>query len=500
MAVAEGVGGAIPTSPDAAKPGGATLKPPVRVKLAYCFGQVVESGYLTINTFVFFYYTAVLGLSGSLVGAAVAISMCIDAALDPLIGSWSDSVRSRFGRRLPVMLVGAPLTFVTMGLLFTPPEQLPVWALFAWLTVMKMAVRAFASMYNIPYFALGGEMTDGYVERTRIVAYRLLAGIVTSVTITFLAYSVFFAGEGGLQRPERYPAFGWTIAAFVLAGGLICCLGVWRYAAGLPQPLTPAKGMLRRLPGELAEIFRNKSFLILFLSLFLFASSLGGHQALNNHIYVFVWKLRPETMQILAYTGLFGIFVATPLTPLLMTWIEKKTAAALGFLLMMLAFTVLPAIRAAGLYAPTGAEALPVLIVTAFVVGVGFGIIAVSYPAMMADAADEHEHVFGSRREGLFFSGLGFGGKAAGGMGALLGGMALDVLRFPREAGRQVNAVVDESVLAGLVIAWGIVPAALCLIGAAVFWPYAISRKRQTEIAAALKVKRAADVSAGLST
>ena len=258
--------------------------------------------------------------------------------------------------------------------------------------------------------------------------------------------------------------------------------------------------MLRRLPAELAEIFRNRSFLILFLSLFLLASAAGAHAALNNHIYVFVWKLRPETMQVLAYTGLFGIFVATPLTPFLMTFLEKKAAAALSFLMMMAAFTVLPGLRAAGLYAPTGADAMPALIATAFAYGVGFGMMAVSYPAMMADAADEHEHVFGSRREGLFFSGLGFGGKAAGGMGALVGGLALDVLRFPREVGRQVNAVIEEPVIAGLVIAWGIVPAILLLIGAAVFWPYAISRARQTEIAAALKLKRAADVQEGLST
>jgi glycoside/pentoside/hexuronide:cation symporter, GPH family len=498
LAVAEGVGGvAAPGTAPAAEVG---LKPPVRVKLAYCFGQVVESSYLTINTFVFFYYTAVLGLSGSLVGLAVAISMVIDAVLDPLIGSWSDSVRSRFGRRLPVMLVGAPLTFLTMGLLFTPPAGMEIWALFVWLTAFKMGVRGFASMFNIPYFALGGEMTDGYVERTRIVAYRLLAGIITSVTVFYLGYSVFFAGEGGLQRPERYPAFGWSIAALVLAGGLICCAGLWRFAASLPQPLTPTKGMLGRLPAELAEIFRNRSFLILFFSLFLFSSAYGAHQALGTHAAVFLWRLRPETIQILAYVGLFGIFAAMPLTPFLMNYIEKKTAAALGFLLTMAAFTVLPGLRAAGLFMLTGDEALPALMAGTFVIGVGFGMIGVAYPAMMADAADEHEHLFGSRREGLFFSGLGFGGKAAAGMGALVGGVALDLLRFPREVGRQVNAVVEEPVLIGLVFAWGIVPAVLCLVGAAVFMPYAISRARQTKIAAALKVKRADDVSAGLST
>ena len=119
---------------------------------------------------------------------------------------------------------------------------------------------------------------------------------------------------------------------------------------------------------------------------------------------------------------------------------------------------------------------------------------------MMADAADEHEHLFGTRREGLFFSGLGFAGKAAGGIGTLVGGFALDLLRFPRDAGRQINAVIPEDVLANLVLAWGPLPAALCVVGGLVFAPYAISRARQEHISADLKIRRAESLSAGRSS
>lgn len=497
MAVAETV-----AAGDAARPlaSAGASRPPILVKFAYCFGQVVESGYLTIATFVFFYYTAVLGLSGSQVGLALGAAMCLDAVGDPLIGSWSDSLRTRFGRRLPAMLVGAPLTFLTMGLLFSPPAGLSPWVLFGWLVAMKMGVRFFASMFNIPFFALGGEMSNDYVERTRIVAWRLLAGIVTSTVVAAVAYSVFFAGVGGLQRPERYPAFGWTIASVVLVGALVCCAGVWRYAASLPQPLTSGKGMLRRLPAELAEVFRNRSFLILFFSLVVFTSAAGIAQALNNHVYVFVWKLRPEMIQLLFYAYLFGLFVGTPATPMLMRWMEKKTACAFGFVLVVAAFAILPILRSSGLFAPTGEAALPWLIGMNFFVGLGSGMVFIAYPAMMADAADEHEHLFGARREGLYFSGLGFGGKAAAGMGALIGGLTLDGLHFPREVGRQVGAVVDEGVLRGLTASWGLLPAALMVVGAFIFAPYALSRRRHAEITETLRVTRAAEVSEGRSS
>ena len=498
MAVVDDVGGV--AAGTEARPEQVVLKPPASVKFFYSIGQFVESGYLAINAFIFFYYTAVLGLSGSLVGAALAISMTVDAALDPLIGSWSDSVRSRFGRRLPVMLVAAPLTMVTMGLLFAPPSGMTPFLIFVWLTLTKGGVRAFASMYNIPYFALGGEMSDDYVERSRIVAYRLLSGILVSVLITALAYSVFFAGEGGLQRAESYPAFGWTIAALVMVGGLVCCAGVWRYGVSLPQPTTRPEPMLGRFLGELAEIARNRTFLILFLSMLLFASAAGLHQALNNHTYVFVWKLRPETIQAITYVYLAGILAGVPLAPALLKVMEKKTVAIIGFAVVAVGWLVLPGFRGLGLFMPTGSAALPWLSLSSLVFGLASGLIFIVFPSMMADAADEHEHTRGSRREGLFFSGLGFAGKAAGGMGLLLGGLALDMLRFPREVGRQVGAVVSEDVLSHLVLAWGWIPAALVGLGALVFAPYAITRARQEVISTSLKVKRADDVSAGRSS
>jgi GPH family glycoside/pentoside/hexuronide:cation symporter len=467
------------------------LRPPGTVKFFYSMGQVVESGYIAANGFVFFYYTAVLGLSGSMVGLAVAISMCLDAALDPLIGSWTDSVRSKYGRRLPIMLIGAPLTLVSMGLLFAPPAALTPFLLFVWLTLTKMAFRAFASVYNIPYFALGGEMADGYAERSKIVAYRLLGGIVVTVLITALAYSVFFAGKGGLQRPENYPAFGWTVGALMLVGGIVSCLGVWRYAVSLPQPTTTPEPMHRRLVGEMVEIFRNPSFRILFLSMLVFASAAGAHNALNNHNYVFVWKLRPETIQILAYAILAGITIGVPITPMLLRRFEKKTVTGMGFVLLFFGWTVLPLFRATGVFAPTGAEALPWLVAGQLTVGLGLGLAYIAYPSMMADAAEEHELLFGTRREGLYFAGLGFAGKAAAGVGAMVGGFALDLLRFPQGAMRNPDAVIDESVLAGLVLAWGPFCAGLCLLGALIFAPYAITRARHTEIITALRRNRA---------
>ena len=476
------------------------LKPPIPIKLFYGFGQAIESGYLFVSALVFFYYTAVLGLSGSLVGLALAISMAVDAVFDPLIGSLSDNVRSKLGRRLPPMLIGAPLFAGALWLLFAPPTGLTPLLLFAWLTVCKLSLRGLASLFNLPFFALGAEMADGYVERSSVVAYRTIAGIIVGVALTILAYSVFFKGPGGLQSAERYPAFGLTVAALLLASAAICCAGIWRYVVRLPQPTTPPRPLLRALAPEVAEIFRNRSFRTLFLSALVVYVAAGLNAALNTYAYVFVWKLESGMIQTITFAYLIGIAIGVPVTPVLLRRMEKRSAVVLGLAIVISSWIVLPSLRASGLFMAAGATALPWVAANVWWAGFGTGFLAIAYPSMMADAADEHEVLFGSRREGLYFAGLGFANKAAGGLGALLGGVALDLLKFPKEAGRQVGVILPESLQSHLMIAWGPAAAVLGVIATLMLLPYAISRVRHDDIAARLKVKRANDVAEGRSS
>ncbi|WP_293453037.1 MFS transporter [Phenylobacterium sp.] len=472
------------------------LNPSVPVKLAYSFGQAIESGYLIVAGFVFFYYTAVLGLSGSAVGVALAISMCVDAVMDPLIGSISDNVRSKWGRRLPLMLLGAPATGLAVWMLFAPPAMLSPFLLFGWLVASKLLLRGFASVYNLPYAALGAEMASGYVERASVAAYRGVFGIVISLVITAVAMTGFFAGGAGLQNGAAYPAFGAAIGLLLFACAALAMVGVWRYAVRLPQPRTQPAPMFLGLFRELPEVFRNKSFRALFLTALLFWVAAGVNGALNNHAYVFVWKIPPERIQFISYSYFLSMFLGIPLARLLLARFEKNTIIIQGLILVLLAMTVLHSLRALGLFAPTGAEAQPWLMTSAGVAGIGIGLIIVALPAMMADAADEHELLFGHRREGLYFAGLGFAGKAAAGLGQMAAGFALDALHFPKTAGVGAAVEIPEHVQRLLILAWGPLAAFFGLLGLLALLPYGVTRARHAEIAAALKIKRAEEAAA----
>lgn len=460
--------------------------PPVLVKMAYGLGQGVQTGgFDTAIGFVFFYYSAVLGVSGILVGSALAISLAFDAVVDPLVGSWSDNMASRLGRRLPLMILSAPFIVLSVGLLFAPPSGLGEGALFVWLTVMSVAARSTMSLFNVPYIALGAELSTDYAVRTSVVVYRIVAGLLVSVTITAIGYSVFFA-NGGLQRPETYPGFGWTVSGILLICMTLCVLGVYGFAARLPQPTRIDSSLWKRLPGEVKEIFANRSFRLLFISAVVLYAALGLNASLNHHAFVFVWYIKSENIQFIGYAFLLGILLGSAAAPQCQRLLEKKYVIVIGFGLLIANWLVLQGGQLTGLYMPLGEAALLPMQINSFVAGIGLGLVAVSYPSLMADAADEHEYLFGRRREGLYFAGLGFANKAASGLGVMVAGLALNLIHFPKSPAGHGDVALPQAMQSMLVMIWGPIAAVIAAAALLIFMGYGITRERHDQIVKAL--------------
>lgn len=462
------------------------FKPPYHVKFAYGLGQAVQSGGFDVALpFTFFYYTQVLGLSGVLTGIAVGLSLCADAIMDPLVGSISDNIRSRLGRRLPLMLLSIPLVALGFGLIFAPPKGLGEAMLFAWLLGASLVARGATSLFNVPYIALGAELSDGYLERSRIVVWRTLIGLVSAVVVIILAYSVYLTPPEGLFKLAAYPAFGWSVAGLLLVCMVLCCAGVGRYAVGLPQPETTRRSMISRLPGEVLEIFSNRSFRILFFSCLLIMVAIGVNGTTGAHHNTFVWKIGTDQIQQLTFVLLLGTVVGVASASALARWFEKRSVVMIGVTMLNLVWLVAPLLWITGLYRPSGAAAMPQLLAMMVVAGIGIGLVLVAFPAMMADAADEHELRFGHRREGLYFSGITFAAKAASGVGVLLAGIGLDLMGMPEHADPSVAVAPDA--LIRLVIVHGPLAAVISCIGVALIWPYAITRQVHDDISVKLR-------------
>ena len=463
-----------------------------RIKATAGAGQLVESISTTVlSTFLFFYYTALLGVPGSLVGAATAISLAIDAVADPLLGSLSDNARSRWGRRAPFMLVGAPLVALGLGLLFSPPGGLSTAALFAWLVAVSLLLRFAVSIFQVPFLALGAELSEDYAERSSVVAWRTLFSIVGPLAVLMLGYGFFLGGKLGLRNAAGYAPLAWTAAVLILVGGAVAVLGVRRFAGELPVGARVDTVLHRRLFNELGEIFRNPSFRVLFAVSVLFFAAQGLANNMNQYMNVFIWQISSAQILVVTLFLFAGLIVGVPLGPILGRGLEKKAVVMLGLLIFCLAQGGLAGLRALGLFTPVGAAAVGPLSLTWFLAGVGLAFTTIASGSMMADAADEHDFLFGTRREGLYFAGLSFAGKAATGLGGLMAGVALDVIHFPRMAAAEAVArQLTPTMLTHLVWSAGPAAAAVSLVATGVLSFYHIDRRRHGEIAETLRMRR----------
>ena len=141
----------------------------------FAAGQIPEGVQSTsFGFFLLFFYNQVLGLSGFMTSLAIVVALLVDAISDPVIGSWSDSLRSRWGRRHPFMYAGAIPFAISFYLLFAPPAGMTELQTFAWLVVFSVLTRTTQSVYSIPHSSLTAELSPDYQERTLLSSLRSL--------------------------------------------------------------------------------------------------------------------------------------------------------------------------------------------------------------------------------------------------------------------------------------------------------------------------------------
>src|ERR1700757_4635009 len=111
---------------------------------------------------ILFYFSQVLGLDPRLAGFALLLAVVTDGTVDMLVGAWSDSFHSRWGRRHPFMYAAIIPFALSFALIFMPPHGLGQWGLFAWLLIGALVARNAMAMFIVPYYALGVELSSDH--------------------------------------------------------------------------------------------------------------------------------------------------------------------------------------------------------------------------------------------------------------------------------------------------------------------------------------------------
>jgi glycoside/pentoside/hexuronide:cation symporter, GPH family len=417
------------------------------VKLGYSAGQFID-GIVNnaLAVFLLFYVTAVCGLSGALAGVALSVGIIVDAIMDPAIGALSDGWHSRLGRRLPFMLVGLVPIAVTFVLIFMLPTGLGQGFLFAWLTVLSIMLRVSTSLFILPYAAVGAELSDNYAERSSIMAWRWGFGMMGAVIAVALGFGVFLTGHDGLSRRAAYPPFALVLAGIFLLGGLVATRTIYTARGRLHAPSEDVGRLGARMLRGLLETFHNRSFRILFLGALLFFIALGTNNSLALHANTFFWHLTGSQTQLVTLAMFGGLLAGAPLAGPFLARMEKATVLMVGMGGLLVAQGAPVMLRLLHLLPWSGEPLAWLLAGIMFLGGTLMATAAIAFSSMIADAADEHEHLFGERREGLFFAAWAFASKASTGAGALIAGVVLQVIRFPTNLADQggTSAVLPE--------------------------------------------------------
>lgn len=409
-------------------------------KFAYGIGQVAEGiksrGF---DYIAFFYFTQVLGLSGSLAGAAVAIALAFDAFTDPIAGHLSDGWRSRRGRRHPFMYAAAAPLGLFWYLLFFPPSGLGQAGLFLWFLGFAVLVRSAMTLYHVPHMALGAELSDDYSERTSVVQWRTFSGMAGGLGVIGFGIWYFFPalpdGGNGLLNPAGYPAFAAFSAVLMFVTVWYSAWGTRKEIPHLPGPSGEARPFsVRETYGEFAVAWGNPSFRSLFIGFSLFAISISIGTTLSTHLNVFFWGFSAAQISTLIAPMAIGFVVGVVASGTLHGRFDKKPSLIGACLIAGVLIHLAVLARMAGLM-PAGGELLfEIVFILLLGVGIAAGVGYTSAGSMMADVAQDQFLRTGRNQQGILFSAVAFSGKLGSAGGHLVAGVGVDLIAFPLQS------------------------------------------------------------------
>lgn len=444
--------------------------PPAR-KVAYGLGNVTTMiGKMATKQFSFQVYNIELGVGAHLIGMVLFLARFWDAITDPLIGYLSDNARTRWGRRRPFLLAGSLLSGISFALLWAAPSGWSETQYFVYFIVIAILFFTALTIYSVPWYALGYELSPDYHERTRVMAYASVFGAVAQMGIPWLYWlsqrSVFETTIEGI----RWVGIG--------AGVVIVIFGL------IPAFFTRERIMDNRVlyqqGGETAQkkkkisllkgvkqAFQNKAFLIVALVVTLVLMGMSIVNSLGTYITIYYVsdgnkdtgaKLIAMLLTAIQIIGLLSIPVITKLA----TRFGKKQVLMGNLALASAAY-----LCSWVLFTP---EFPYLLLLLALMQGPSVTAVFMLCHSMIGDICDVDELENGERREGLFGAIYAWMFKMGLAIAFLISGYVLLWTGFKPELSTQ-----PESTISAIRMAYALVPFVAYGISILLVWRFPIT-------------------------
>jgi len=449
----------------------------LRTKLLYGVGSAAPGARLFLIGLLLFYYNQVVGVPSGMVSAAVAVSLLIDTFWDPAIGHFSDNLRTRWGRRHPLMYAAAiplPIFFI---LLFRPPEGLTDGQTVAWMLTFLLLTRFSGSFFEVPSNALAPELAPDYHDRTAVLSYRYVMYILGGAAATCLGYFWFFRPTpdypSGQLNPAAWPPLTVWVAAIIFVSILVCAIGTHHRIPLLYRP--PARRLdPSSMVRDLVTTLRNWNFGVALVAAMVAGVGAGIYAGLQLYIDTFFWRLPARDVGVLMVSNLVATFFAAFLANVLSRRMGKKPACILLFFISLAILEAPIVARLLGFF-PANEDALfmPVMMVQRFFYGLTAACGYICVNSMIADITEDVQAKTGRRAEGLLMTADSLLNQLMTSLSALFPGLMLAAVAFPEKAD---PATVDPQVVRDLVWLYVPITATISSLSIAVWSFYRIDK------------------------
>jgi Na+/melibiose symporter-like transporter len=242
---------------------------------------------------------------------------------------------------------------------------------------------------------------------------------------------------------------------------------------------------------DMAAALRQPDFRWLFIGVLLVYLMIGTNAALDIYMYTYFWEFSSSDIVLLTPTYAIGAVLGLLFAPAFQRRYGKRAGLLFGTVTWA-GLQVLPILlRLAGLFPENdSAWLVPLLAVGKVLQGAGAVQANTAFGSAIADVADQNELQTGRRQEGVFFATSSFSGKFASGIGSLIAGVALDLIRWPRGANIRTAADVPPEQIVHLGIVYGPFVVGFSVVTYWCYSHYRLSREKHAEILAELARRR----------
>ena len=182
-----------------------------------------------LGFYLFPFFIGYAGLPALVAGSILMLIKIWDAINDPFIGWLSDRTKTKWGPRLPWMIIGAIPLGISLASVWWVPEGSITQKTTYYIFVSILLMTAYTSV-NLPFAALSTEITQDTNTRTRLNAARFSGSILAGLTGLIIAAGLLSSGN------EGYLSMGRITGLIAMGATLISTWGLAPFAKKARRP------------------------------------------------------------------------------------------------------------------------------------------------------------------------------------------------------------------------------------------------------------------------